>query len=530
MAANPELPRSAAGPNSPWLIAVIVSIATFMEVLDTTIANVALRHMAGGVGASRDESTWILTTYLVTNAIVLPVSGYLATALGRKRFYMGCVALFTLASLGCALAPNLPMLLICRAIQGIGGGGLAPVEQSILADTFPPEKRSQAFALYGLTVVTAPAIGPALGGWITDNYSWHWIFLINVPVGALSIFLVSVFVKEPQAVQDDRKKFLAQGGGIDWVGFLLAAMALGSLQVVLDRAVIDDGFWSPTVRNLTIACVVGFVLLIPWERRQARPAVNVRLFGHRSFFAASAIMFLVAFTLFSTTQLLPQLTQELMGYDATTAGLTLAVGGFATIFIMPIAGKVVGPVQPRWVILAALLWSGVALLYATRIDLTMSFWHVSLLRVLQVMALPFLFVPITTAAYIGLPPEKTNDASALINLMRNLGASVGISVMNAVVTRGAQFHQARLTESATDLNPLWTEQLQQTEAALRAAGIGPDDASRAALEQVAQALAGQAQALSYIDAFWVLGVAVLVLWPLVFLMRDAPKGAVPSGH
>ena len=525
-----DLPRSAAGDRSPWLIASIVSIATFMEVLDTTIANVALRHMAGGVGASQDESTWILTTYLVTNAIVLPVSGYLATLLGRKRFYMGCVGLFTLASLGCALSPSLPLLLVCRAIQGIGGGGLAPVEQSILADTFPPEKRSQAFALYGLTVVTAPAIGPALGGWITDNFSWHWIFLINLPVGALSIFLVSVFVQEPEAVKADQRKFRTEGGGIDWIGFLLAAVALGSLQVVLDRAVIDDGFWSGTVTTLTIACVVGFMLLIPWERRQARPAVDVRLFGQRSFLASSLLMFLVAFTLFSTTQLLPQLTQDLMGYDATTAGLTLAVGGLGTIVAMPIAGRITGWIQPRWVILAALLWSGGALLYATRIDLDMSFWHVSTLRILQVMALPFLFVPISTAAYIGLAPDKTNDASALINLMRNLGASVGISVMNAAVTHGTQRHQNRLVESATEQNPLWTEQLRQTEDALRAAGVGPWEASQAALAQLAGQVTAQAQVLSYMDAFWLLGVAVLVLWPLVFLMRDLPKGAQPSGH
>lgn len=525
-----DLPRSAAGDRSPWLIASIVSLATFMEVLDTTIANVALRHMAGGVGASQDESTWILTTYLVTNAIVLPVSGYLATRLGRKRFYMGCVALFTIASLGCALSTSLPMLLLCRAIQGIGGGGLAPAEQSILADTFPPEQRSRAFALYGLTVVTAPAIGPALGGWITDNFSWHWIFLINIPVGALSLFLVSVFVQEPEAVKRDQRRARAEGAGIDWVGFGLAALALGSLQVVLDRAVIDDGFWSPTITWLTVACVLGFAALIPWERRQARPAVDVRLFAHRGFLASALLMFLVAFTLFSTTQLLPQLTQDLMGYDATTAGLTLAVGGLATVFVMPIAGRIVGPVQPRWVILVALLWSGVALLQATNIDLSMGFWHVAFLRIIQVMALPFLFVPITTAAYVGLPPEKNNDASALINLMRNLGASVGISVMNAVVTRGAQFHQNRLVETATEGNPYWRQSLSQLEGTLRAAGLGADQAAQGALQMLAAQFRGQAQVLSYIDAFWLLGVAVLVLWPLVFLMKSVPKGTAAGGH
>jgi MFS transporter, DHA2 family, multidrug resistance protein len=525
-----DLPRSAAGKRSPWLIAVIVSIATFMEVLDTTIANVALRHMAGGVGASQNESTWILTTYLVTNAIVLPLSGYLATAIGRKRFYMGCVATFALASLGCALSPNLAMLLVCRAIQGIGGGGLAPAEQSILADSFPPEKRSSAFALYGVTVVSAPAIGPALGGWITDNYSWHWIFLINVPVGALSLFLVSVFVKEPLAVREDRRKFLAEGFRGDWVGFLLTAIALGSLQIVLDRAVIDDGFSSPLITWLTVASVLGSVLLIPWERRQRQPAVEVRLFAHRSFLASSLIMFLTAFTLFSTTQLLPQLTQQLMGYDATTAGLTLAVGGIATIFVMPIAGRLVGPVQPKWIIIAALLWSGYALMQGTGLTLGMDFWGVSRLRVLQVIAVPFLFVPITTAAYVGLPPDKSNQASALINLMRNLGASIGISVMNAMVTQGTQFHHARLAEAASDYNPLWVEQMQRLQQSLIASGMSAPEAAQAALARMAETVTAQAQALSYIDAFWALGVAVLVLWPLAFLMRDLPKGEKARAH
>ncbi|MBN8904158.1 MAG: DHA2 family efflux MFS transporter permease subunit, partial [Rhodospirillales bacterium] len=425
--ADPALPRSAAGDRNPWLIAVVVSIATFMEVLDTTIANVALRHIAGSLAASQDEATWILTSYLVSNAIVLPISGWLASVIGRKRFYMICVALFTAASVMCALSTSLGMMLIARVIQGIGGGGMAPTEQSMFADTFPAEKRAQAFALYGLTVVSAPAIGPVLGGWLTDHASWHWVFLINLPVGLLSLFLVQWLVVEPKALQEDRRKLLAGGLKIDVVGVILVVLGFGALQIMLDRYEQDDGFSSDfiTVLGLTAAaCLIGLVI---WELLQDHPAVNVKLLRVPAFAISCTMMFAVGFILISTTQLLPQLAQSLLGYDATTAGETLGLGGVASLVLMPVAGIVTGRlIQPKWLILMAILGTGWSMMSAAYLNLDMSFWNISFTRITQVIWLPFLFIPLSAVSYVGVPPDRSNDASALINLMRNLGGSVGV--------------------------------------------------------------------------------------------------------
>ena len=426
--ADPRLPRSAAGDRNPWLIAVIVSIATFMEVLDITIVNVALRHIAGSLATSQDESTWILTSYLVSNAIVLPVSGWLANVMGRKRFYMGCVALFTAASLLCAVSTSLSMMLIARVLQGIGGGGMAPTEQSMFADTFPPEKRAQAFALYGLTVVTAPAIGPMLGGWLTDTYSWHWCFLINLPVGLLSLTLVQLFIVEPEALKQDRKRMLAGGLRVDYIGFALVALGFGALQIMLDRYELDDGFSSDFISGLGLIAGLSLLTLVVWEMFHPQPAMNVRLWRSSAFAISCVVMFLFGFMLISTTQLLPQLTQTLLGYDATMSGLTLGLGGIATLVLMPVAGIVTGRfVQPKWLILMSLAGTGWALWSSAWLNLDISFWDISLVRVTQVIWLPFLFIPLSAVSYVGVPPNRTNEASAMINLMRNLGGSVGVS-------------------------------------------------------------------------------------------------------
>jgi MFS family permease len=324
------------------MIAMVVSIATFMEVLDTTIANVALRHIAGSLAADQDESTWILTSYLVSNAIVLPVSGWLANVIGRKRFYMICVGLFTFSSLLCAMSTSLGMMLCARVLQGIGGGGMAPTEQSMFADTFAPEKRAQAFALYGLTVVSAPAIGPVLGGWLTDNLSWHWVFLINLPVGLLSLTLVGLLVVEPEVLKRERKELLAKGLNIDVLGLILVVLGFGALQILLDRYELDDGFSSGFISTLGVISGGSLLGLVAWELFHPQPVVDVRLMGHRSFGICCGLMFLVGFLLISTTQLLPQLAQTLLGYDATTSGMTLAVGGIVTLFVMPISGVVTG--------------------------------------------------------------------------------------------------------------------------------------------------------------------------------------------
>ena len=510
MADNAALPRSAAGPNSPWLLAVIVSIATFMEVLDTTIANVALRHIAGSLAAGQDESTYIVTSYLVSNAIILPISGWLSNVLGRKRFYMGCVALFTFASVACAFSTSLGMMLFFRVLQGIGGGGLAPTEQSIFADSFTPKQRALAFSLYGFTVVTAPAVGPVLGGWLTDAYSWHWVFLINLPVGLLSLVLTWLFVYDSEVVQADRRKLLARGLKIDYVGFALVALGFGALQIVLDRFEREDGLSSPFILTLTIVSVASLVALVIWELVHPQPVMNLRLFKVPAFAISNVVMFLFGFIIISTTQLLPQMTQELMGYDATTAGLTLGMAGIVSLFVMPLAGVVTGRlIQPKWLIFSALLGTAGALNYASSLDIQISFWDVSLSRMLQVMWLPFIFIPLSAVQFTGVPPDKNSDASAIINLMRNLGGSFGVSIATTQLQWRGQFHHERLGEHVTPYNGY---------------GFGVP------LGPISQAVQRQASMLSYIDVFTILAVIALVAAPLVLFLPNLPKGAPAGGH
>ncbi len=510
MADSSELPRSAAGPNSPWLLAVVVSIATFMEVLDTTIANVALRHIAGSLAAGQDESTYIVTSYLVSNAIILPISGWLSNVIGRKRFYMGCVALFTVASILCAFATSLPMMLLFRVLQGIGGGGLAPTEQSIFADSFTPKQRALAFSLYGFTVVTAPAVGPVLGGWLTDSYSWHWVFLINLPFGALSLVLTWLFVYDSEVVQADRRKLLARGLKIDYLGFALVALGFGTLQVVLDRFEREDGFSSPFILTFTIISVVSLIGLVIWELVHPQPVMNLRLFKIPAFAISNVVMFLFGFIIISTTQLLPQLTQELLGYDATTAGLTLGLSGVLSLFIMPIAGLVTGRlIQPKWLIFSALLGTAGALNYASALNIQVSFWDISTSRMLQIIWLPFIFIPLSAVQFTGVPPDKNSDASAIINLMRNLGGSWGVSVATTELQWRGQFHHARLAEHITPYNGY---------------GFGVP------LGPISQAVQRQATILSYLDVFTILAVIALAAAPLVLFLPNLPKGAPAGGH
>ena len=502
------LPRSAAGNRNPWLIAMVVSIATFMEVLDTTIVNVALPHIAGGLAASIDEATWILTSYLVANAIVLPISGWLANVLGRKRFYMICVALFTGSSVLCAMSTSLTMMMLARALQGVGGGGLAPTEQSIFADTFPPEKRALAFALYGVTVVTAPAAGPVLGGWLTDTYSWHWCFLINLPVGLLSLTLVQLFITEPAALRQERRAMLRGGLSVDYVGFALIVLGFGCLQIMLDRYERDDGFSSSFITGLAVTSVVSLISLAVWELVHPEPVMDVRLLRSRAFAISCGMMFVVFFMLISTTQLLPQLSQEQMGYDATQAGMTLAYGGIVTLFVMPISGFITGRyVQPKWLILGALVGTGFGLMSNTGLDLSMGFWNLAMARVVQVVWLPLLFIPLSAVSYVGVPADKTNEASAMLNLFRNLGGSVGVSLAQTLLQERTQFHHARLAEHITAYN-----------------GYGWNTA----LGPINSAVQAQASIMSYLDIFWLLGIVALCIWPLALLLPRMPKGAAPA--
>lgn len=509
---SPE--RSAAGNHSPWLIALIVSLATFMEVLDTSIANVSLRHIAGNLSADQAESTWVLTSYLVSNAIILPISGWLARAIGRKRFYMSCVALFGVSSLMCGLAPSLGMLIFFRVLQGLGGGGLAPSEQSILADTFSPAQRGQAFALYGIAVVVAPTLGPTLGGWITDSYSWRWIFLINVPVCVLSLLLSGMFLVDTPVVRREHENVRRGGLRIDYLGFALTAVGLGCLQVVLDKGTEDDWFASNFILAFAIVAVISLVALVVWELLHEDPIVDIPLFRDPSFATAMSAMFVTGFVLISTTQLLPQFVQTLMGYTATKAGLALTAGGVATLFVMPIVGSLTGRVQPKYLIAFGLIIEALGCWHLRGLTADVAFAHVAWARVLQAVGLPFLFVPISTVAYAGLPPGKNNNASALMNTMRNLGGSFGVSVAVMLLARRGQFHHARLVESVDAFSI-----------------AGAQAATRPGAIQLAQAVQAQSDMMSYIDIFWMLTILTALSVPLMLLLlRRVKPGEAAAGH
>jgi DHA2 family multidrug resistance protein len=521
--------RSVAGNRNPWTIIAVISIATFMVVLDTSIANVALAHIAGSLSASYDQATWVITSFLVANAIVIPISGWLADVVGRKRYYMISVALFTGSSLLCGLAPNLAFLVVARVLQGIGGGGLAPVEQSMMVDTFPPEKRGLAFAVYGVVVIVGPILGPSLGGWITDNFSWHWVFLINLPVGILSLVMVAIFVVEPIALKRQRAKILSRGLRIDAVGFALVALALGSLEIILDRGEREDWFSSSMIIAFAIVSVLAFVVLIPWECSRENPIVRLQLFRNRNFAIANLFMVVTGLIVFGTTQFIPQLLQEVMHYNATNAGLALTMGGLATILVMPVSGYLTGKTDPRYLIGFALIVQAVAMWHMSKLNTQISFQDAAIARLIQSVGLPFLFVPLSNAAYVGLKADESNQASALMNVSRNLGGTFGISMVQTLLTQRSQIHTAQYVETLNPLNPNYRTSIAETTQALINGGLSHAQAAKAATAVIYRHLQQQAAMLSYIDVFHLLMVIVVCTLPLVLLMRRPGKSGAPAG-
>jgi MFS transporter, DHA2 family, multidrug resistance protein len=511
--------RSAAGRHNPWLIVGIISLATFMEVLDTSIANVSLDHIAGGLSASRDQATWVLTSYLVANAIVIPISGWLSDVIGRKRYYMISVALFTISSFACALAPNLPMLILARVLQGVGGGGLAPSEQSFLADTFPPDKRGQAFAAYGVVVVVGPVLGPTLGGVITDNLSWHWIFLINVPIGIASLLLVTTFVNEPKLLKKERREKLRKGLHVDYGGFALVALGLGCLEVVLERGEREDWFNSGFIVAMALISALSLALLVWWELARRDPIVDLRLLRNRNFAITMAFMTTTGAVLFGTTTLIPQMLQEVFDYNATNAGLALTTGGIATLIAMPVVGQLAGRVDTRMLLIPALVLQAVALWYMSGWNTQISYGDASFGRLISALGLPFLFIPISTAAYVGIDPAKTNEVSSLLNVARNLGGSFGIGLSQAALIERGQYHQDRLVEGLNPLNPSYVEGLGRLGQTV--AGSGSDMSQLGALYQQVQQ---QARMLSYIDVFHMTMIFVICIIPLGLFLRQGSGG------
>jgi len=509
---------------NPWLIAVVVALAAFMEVLDTSIANVALPYMAGSLGASNDQSTWVLTSYLVSNAIVLPISGWFSSVLGRKRFFMICLTIFTLSSLLCGIAPSLAAIIFFRVLQGAGGGGLQPLAQSILADSFPPEKRGLAFALYGVTTIVAPTIGPTLGGWITDNYTWRWIFFINLPVGLLTLFLVYRLVEDPPWV----KRLGGAAIKIDYIGVSFLALGVGALQIMLDKGQEDDWFGSHFILTLALVAAVCLVSLVIWEWFHKAPIIEVRLFKNVNFLGANAMMFLLGVMLFSSLVMMPLFLQTLLGYTSENAGLVLSGGGLLLLVLMPVVGALSSKVQARYLVAFGWLTLSMAMLYSTqRLDLQMSFGAASVLRVAQVFGLGFLFVPINLVSYIGMPLEKSSSVAGLVNFMRNIGSSVGTSMVTTLIARRSQVHQNYLIAHAGPGQPVFAQALPALAARLTASGFDAELAARKAYGLLYQSLVGQASTLAYIDTYAVLATIAAIMFLLSFALR---RNQPSAGH
>ncbi|WPZ35151.1 DHA2 family efflux MFS transporter permease subunit [Thalassobaculum sp. OXR-137] len=511
---------------NPWIIAPVVAMAAFMEVLDLSIANVALPHIAGSLSASRDQSTWILTSYLVTNAIILPLSGWLSTVIGRKKFYMMCIAGFGIASLLCGMAPTLELLIIARTLQGLTGGGLQPVSQAILADTFPPHQRAMAFAMYGISVVFAPAIGPTLGGWITDNFSWHWIFLVNVPVSIVLWLLVEALIEDPEAAKEEVKRRRAAGIRIDYIGFALLALGLGCLQILLDKGQEEDWFSSHFIVIMALLAVVGIIAFVIWELGSEDPIVDLSLLRDRNFAIANAMMFMLGFVLMGSTALLPLFVQSLFGYTAMQAGMVLSPGGFMIMAAMPLVGRLVGVVDARYLIMFGLLCSASGLILMSGFTLEADFWTIAHARMVQAAGLGFLFIPISSMAYVGLPPGKNNQAAALINLSRNLGGSVGIALLSTWLVRGTQAHRADLAGHVSPLNAEYLQQVAAVERGLLANGADPSRVHDMAVAVIARSMGQQAELLGFLNDFTTLAIVFFALVPAVIFLRrpNRPPG------
>ena len=523
---QPAVPSQWKPRANPWLIAATVALAAFMEVLDTSIANVALPHIAGSLGASTDEGTWVLTSYLVSNAIVLPLGGWASSVLGRRNFFVFCIIVFTVSSFLCGAALSLPMLLLFRILQGAGGGGLQPMAQAIMADSFEPQKRGQAFALYGLVAVLAPSIGPTLGGFITDNFSWRWIFFINIPVGILAFFLVTRLVEDPPWIKPDRSRLM----NMDYLGLGFLTVAMGGMQIMLDKGEENDWFSSGFIRFFAFLFVAGMIGLVWWEWRRKDPLINLKVFRFKNFAICCFLMALVGGVLNANTVLQPQFMQQLLGWTATTAGLALTAGGFTLVFVMPMAGIATGKISARYLTVIGFLMFILTFRIAAEVTtLDMTFSQASWLRVVQMLPLPFCFISITTAAYVGMPKEDSNQVAGLINFARNIGGSILIAVTNAQVTNRTLWHQQHLQNAMTPASIGYQQHVNALTGFFGGSFGGPNGAGMA-LASIYNQLNLQAAVQGYQDVYMELSYMSIGLVVLAFLLsKNKPGQGAASG-
>jgi DHA2 family multidrug resistance protein len=513
------------GETHPWLIAFTVMLAIFMEVLDTSVANVALPHIAGNLSAGVDESTWVLTSYLVSNAIVLPLTGWFSSIFGRKRFYMVCVVIFTLSSLLCGLAPSLPLLVLFRIMQGAGGGALQPISQAILLESFPKEKRGMAMAIFGMGVVLAPIIGPTLGGWITDSYSWRWIFLINIPVGVISLVLTLFLIFDPPYLV--RKSF-REGARIDYIGIGLLSVGLGFLQVVLDKGEREDWFGSNFIIWCAVVAAVGLLGAFLWELSQKDPAVDFHLLKERNFLIATMTMFMLGLVLYGSTALLPIFLQTLLGYTALLSGLVLSPGGILVVILLPVVGKLLTHIESRWLVVFGLAILSLSLFHMATFNLEVDFRTAMTARIYQSAGMAFLFVPINVMAFYFIPKEKINNATGIINLARNIGGSVGIAGVVTMLARRTQYHQAVLVSHMTPLDTAYRAMLGGASQMLAARGSDPVLAAYQAQGLAYGVLMRHSTMLAFLDDFWLMAVVILAVIPFMFLMKKVQPHKGPD--
>jgi MFS transporter, DHA2 family, multidrug resistance protein len=507
---------------NPWIVAIAVMFATFMEVLDTTVVNVSLPHIAGNLSASIDESTWVLTSYLVANAIILPLTGWLARHFGRKRLLMASVAGFTVASLLCGLAPNLPLLVMFRLLQGATGGAMQPLSQAVLLEAFPPHERGKAMGFWGLGIVVAPILGPVLGGWLTDTYSWRWVFYINLPVGVVSLVMTQLYVFDPPYLRKDTDM-------IDYWGIGLLALWVGALQLALDLGQERDWFASPFIVALAVMCGLGVIAFLVRELMAREPVIDLHVFKIRTYSTGVFLMTTLGFVLYGSLVLLPIMLQTLLGYPSLQAGIAMAPRGLGSFIGMPVVGMLIGRVDARQMVAFGLVAGAFTLFWLGHLNLNAGYWDIFWPQFFQGLGLSALFVPLTTITMDPIPRERMGNATSLFNLMRNLGGGIGIATTGTLLARRQQEYVNIMGAHVTPFSPAAQASLDAARRGFIASGSDPVTATQRAYAALFGAVQRQAAMVSFVNLFRLLGLIFLLLLPLVLLMRR-PRGRAAAAH